>query len=314
VKPLSDAALARLREAIDRPDGGARYTVHELLGRGGMGTVFRATDEVLGREVALKVLSTEQETPGVARRLEREARVLARLEHSGIVAVHDAGVLADGRPFYVMRLVRGRRLDDQAREDGRGDLLRRFLAVCDAVSFAHARGVIHRDLKPSNVMVGEFGEVMVLDWGVAKINDVDDERGDLAESVPGDTADGVAVGTPGFMAPEQASGGALVDARADVYGLGAVLGDLLAVQENPIPAPLRAIVDRATAERAEDRYPTVDALAADVRAWLDAAPVSAYRESPWERFARFYGRNQAIILLLLAYLVARALILAWRGG
>jgi serine/threonine-protein kinase len=313
VKPLSDAALARLREAIDRPDGGARYTVHELLGRGGMGTVFRATDEVLGREVALKVLSTEQETPGVARRLEREARVLARLEHSGIVAVHDAGVLADGRPFYVMRLVRGRRLDDQAREDGRGDLLRRFLAVCDAVSFAHARGVIHRDLKPSNVMVGEFGEVMVLDWGVAKINDVDDERGDLAESVPGDTADGVAVGTPGFMAPEQASGGALVDARADVYGLGAVLGDLLAVQEHPLQAPLRAIVVRATAERADDRYPTVDALAADVRAWLDSAPVSAYRESPWERFARFYGRNQAIILLLLAYLVVRVLILAWRG-
>jgi serine/threonine protein kinase len=310
---MSDAALSRLREAVDRPDGGSRYTVHELLGRGGMGTVFRATDEVLGREVALKVLSTEQETTGVARRLEREARVLARLEHPGIVAVHDAGVLDDGRPFYVMRLVRGRRLDDQAREDGRGDLLRRFLAICDAVSFAHARGVIHRDLKPSNVMVGEFGEVLVLDWGVAKVSDITEEAGISRDPAPGDTGDGIAVGTPGFMAPEQATGGASVDARADVYGLGAMLRDLLAVQEHPLPAPLRAIVDRATADDAAGRYPEVDSLAADIRAWLDSAPVSAYRERPWERLARFYRRNQALILLLLAYLVVRVLILVWRG-
>jgi serine/threonine protein kinase len=312
MKPLSDAAIARLRDAVDRPDAGDRYEVHELLGRGGMGTVYRATDRVLARDVALKVLSTEQESDPVAQRLQRESRVLARLEHPGIVAVHDAGTLADGRPFYVMRLVRGRRLDEQARDDGRGDLFRRFLAICDAVSFAHARGVIHRDLKPSNVMVGEFGEVLVLDWGVAKVSDAGKERGSASGATPEDADAGVAVGTPGFMAPEQASGATSVDARADVYGLGAMLRGLLATHGHPIPPPLQAIVVRATAERATDRYATVDALAADVRAWLDAAPVSAYRERPWEKLARFYRRNEALILLLLAYLVVRMIILVWR--
>jgi serine/threonine protein kinase len=146
VKPLSDAALARLRDAVDRPDAGDRYEIHELLGRGGMGSVYRATDRVLQRDVALKVLTTERDQEEIAQRLERESRVLAALEHPGIVAVHDAGRLADGRPFHVMRLVRGRRLDEQGRLAGRGQLLRLFLAVCDAVSFAHSRGVIHRDL------------------------------------------------------------------------------------------------------------------------------------------------------------------------
>jgi serine/threonine-protein kinase len=174
---LSDAAIARLRDAIDRPDAGERYAVHELIGRGGMGAVYRATDRTLQRDVAIKVLPAEVDQREVVRRLEREARVLATLEHPGIVAVHDAGSLGDGRPFYIMRLVRGRRLDDQARQENRGQRLRRFLAVCDAVSFAHSRGVIHRDLKPSNVMVGEFGEVLVLDWGVAKVAGIPERSG-----------------------------------------------------------------------------------------------------------------------------------------
>src|SRR5688572_26836607 len=134
MKPLSDAALERLREAVDRPDAGERYEIHELLGRGGMGAVYRATDRVLQREVALKVLSTEVEQEDIARRVDREARLLAALEHPGIVAVHDAARLADGRPYYVMKLVRGRRLDEQGRITGRGQLLRLFLSVCDAVS------------------------------------------------------------------------------------------------------------------------------------------------------------------------------------
>ena len=311
---LSDAAIARLRDAVDRPQAGERYVVRELLGRGGMGAVYRATDQVLGRDVALKVLATEQEAGGVAERLRREARVLASLEHPGIVAIHDAGTLDDGRPFYVMRLVRGRRLDEQARQDSRGELLRRFLAVCDAVSFAHARGVIHRDLKPGNVMVGEFGEVLVLDWGVAKVSAAPDVPVGRGTAVgPGATGDGVAVGTPGFMAPEQAEGGASTDRRADVFSLGAMLRGLAGADGRAMSAPLRAIVAKATAADAAERYPTVDALADDVRAWLDAAPVSAYREQPWERLLRFYRRNQALILLLLAYLVVRVLILLWRG-
>jgi serine/threonine-protein kinase len=311
---LTDAAVARLRDAIDRPHAGERYDVHELLGRGGMGAVYRATDRLLQRNVALKVLPPELEQQDIVRRLEREARVLASLEHPGIVAVHDAGTLGDGRPFYIMRLVRGRRLDEQARDEGRGQRLRRFLAVCDAVSFAHSRGVIHRDLKPSNVMVGEFGEVLVLDWGVAKLaGETDLTTPGSGPATAGDhTADGVAVGTPGYMAPEQASGAReAIDARADVYGLGALLRELLG--PDGVPAPLRAIVARATASSVAARYPSVDALAADVRAWLDGAAVSAYAEPVWEKVARFYRRNSALILLLLAYLVVRLFILWWRG-
>lgn len=309
---MSDAAVERLRDAVDRPDGGDRYEVHELLGRGGMGAVYRATDRLLGRDVALKVITTELEHGDIARRLEREARVLAALEHPGIVAIHDAGMLTDGRPFYVMRLVRGRRLDEQVRSESRGERLRRFLSVCDAVSFAHSRGVIHRDLKPANVMVGEFGEVVVLDWGVAKV--AADES--VATTYPmsgvnGDTADGVVIGTPGFMAPEQTAGTTRIDGRADVFALGAILRELAGVKK--VPAPLHAVINRATALNQEERYASVDALAADVRAWLDGAAVSAYSESIWERLWRFYRRNNALILLLLAYLVVRLFILWWRG-
>jgi serine/threonine-protein kinase len=312
VKPLSDAAVSRLRDAVERPDGGDRYAVHELLGRGGMGAVYRATDRSLGRDVALKVMTTELDHEDVARRLQREARVLAALEHPGIVAVHDSGVLADGRPFYVMRLVRGRRLDEHVRQESRGERLRRFLSVCDAVSFAHSRGVIHRDLKPANVMVGEFGEVLVLDWGVAKVAADESITSSLGEAASaGDTADGLAIGTPGFMAPEQSSRANRVDGRADVFALGAMLRELMGVEK--VPPPLKAVIARATAPEADDRYATVDALAAEVRAWLDGAAVSAYRESVGERALRFYKRNSALILLLLAYLTMRLFILWWRG-
>ncbi|HEX6944257.1 MAG TPA: serine/threonine-protein kinase [Gemmatimonadaceae bacterium] len=313
MKPLSDSAVARLREVVDRPDAGDRYAVHELLGRGGMGAVYRATDQLLNRDVALKVLTTELEQDDIARRLQREARVLAALDHPGIVAIHDAGILEDGRPFYVMRLVRGRRLDEQARDESLGERLRRFLSVCDAVSFAHSRGVIHRDLKPANVMVGEFGEVLVLDWGVAKLSG--EERAStgsgFGEGVDGITGDGIAVGTPGFMAPEQSAGDQTVDVRADVFALGAMLRDLAGAEK--APAPLRAISARATAPHAQDRYASVDALAADVRAWLDGKPVSAYAESLLEKALRFYRRNSALIVLLLAYLAVRLFILWWRG-
>lgn len=320
MKPLSDAAIARLRDAVDRPDAGDRYEIHELLGRGGMGAVYRASDRRLRRDVALKVLTTELERGELARRLEQEARVLARLEHPGIISVHDAGELADGRPFYVMRLVRGRRLDELAREESPGQVLRRFLAVCDAVSFAHSRGVIHRDLKPGNVMVGEFGEVLVLDWGVAKIAGGGPAGADPSvpaearrhHEVEPDTADGAIIGTPGYIPPEQSGGGKpAVDVRVDVFGLGVMLRRLL---DGARPAaPLRAILARATAEDPAARYASVDALAADVRAWLDGTAVSAYRESALERGVRFYRRNNALILLLLAYLVVRLFILWWRG-
>ena len=296
---LTDAALAHLRDTLERPNAGPRYEVGELLGRGGMGAVYRAHDRDLDRDVALKVLAVDAVAADDAERLVREATLLAQLDHPGIVTVHDRGILADGRPFYVMRLVRGARLDAHAPGVSRGDLLRLFLRICDAVGFAHARGIIHRDLKPGNVMVGEYGEAFVLDWGIAK-------RALEAGLTP------EAAGTPGFMAPEQAAGHDN-DVRVDVYGLGAMLRDLLGRQPTPVPRPLAAIVGRATAFRATDRYASVGELGDDVRRWLDGEPVKAYPENLLERGARLYQRHQLLVLLLAAYALVRVAILLTRG-
>lgn len=173
---LPDEAVRRLRRAADRPEtADTPYTIVEELGRGGMGTVYRAVDARLDREVALKVSTLGQADPEEAERMHKEARVMARLEHPGIVPVHDAGELPDGRMYYAMRLIRGERLDRWAEGRTLSDCLGVFRKVCEAVAFAHAHGVIHRDLKPANVMIGAFGEVLVLDWGVAR------RRGEPAE-------------------------------------------------------------------------------------------------------------------------------------
>jgi serine/threonine-protein kinase len=318
-RDLSDAAIRHLRETIDRPDAGERFEVQALIGKGGMGRVYQVHDRLLGRDVALKVLSLDAETASLAERLGREARVLAQLEHPGIAAIHDAGTLTDGRPYYLMRLVRGVSLADPTAIRTRGERLRVFLRICDAVSFAHARGIVHRDLKPGNVMIGEFGDVVVLDWGVAKVlrDTADVASSESTDRVASDdeTRDGVVVGTPGFMAPEQAAGSSKdVDGRSDVYSLGALLQFLLSAGEtSPVPHALSAIIARATAREAASRYPEVTHLADDVRRWLDAEPVSAYRETVAERVARWYTRNRTLVLLLLSYAVVRVTILVWRG-
>ncbi len=261
---LSDAAVDRLRALGRWPEfESGRYSVTEEIGRGGMGTVFLAVDDELGREVAIKIPNALA-SADLERRLRSEARVLARLEHPGIVPIHDAGRLADGRLFYVMKRVRGRTLHEQLqRVPDLTERLRIFERICEPVAFAHAQGFIHRDLKPENVMVGSFGEVMVMDWGVAKAvgsrqssvvshsrqsqSPFDEAQGDpepvegatvpvdsrhpqstAAAVLPVETAAGTVVGTVGFMAPEQARGAAAdVDERADVYGLGAILFLLL---------------------------------------------------------------------------------------
>src|SRR6202050_5044985 len=171
MKSLSDKAIERLRAGADEPDlAGTRYRLLQRVARGGMGVVYAAEDERLERRVALKVLDVPGADGDLANRLMREARVLARLEHPGIVPVHDVGTLADGRVFYTMKFVEGQRLDKFIEGvESVPDRLRLFLRICEAVAFAHARGVLHRDLKPANVMIGPFGEVLVLDWGLAKI-------------------------------------------------------------------------------------------------------------------------------------------------
>ncbi len=284
---VSDAAIERLRGVADRPDfAGTRYDVADEIGRGGMGVVFRAHDRELDRDVAVKV--TAWKTDSDAARLRREARTLASLEHTGIVPVHDVGRLADGRVFLVMGLVRGERLDAHARALPLLDRLRLFDRVCDTIAFAHAHGVIHRDLTPANIMVGAFGQVQILDWGLA------------GGSEPG--------GTDGFMAPEQAT--PAFDARVDVYALGAILARLA---EGERQAPLASIARRATSTDPASRYPGVADLAADVRRFADGQAVLAHREGAVERAARLARTYRTPLALVLTYLAVRVLLLLWAG-
>jgi eukaryotic-like serine/threonine-protein kinase len=330
---IPDAALDRLRDAADWPDlGDTKYVVRERIGHGGMGTVYRALDRELGREVAIKVLNAADAPSGLAKRMIREARTLARLEHPGIVPVHDVGTLADGRVFYVMKLVRGKRLDEHASANvSTTDLLRAFERICDAVGFAHAHDVIHRDLKPENVMVGPFGEVLVMDWGVAKVlGTVPDEalpsrrRNAPPQSTSSEerTDHGVVLGTPGYMAPEQAAGRSdVVSPRTDVYALGALLfflltgrspataDDSFTLAPAQIPRPLAAIVAKAMNADPAQRYESAEALASDVTAYRSGLPVSAYRESIVERVGRVVQKYRTPILLVLAYLLMRVLLI-----
>ena len=329
---LSDAAIRRLQEAAQAPDlSGTKYELMDRIGQGGMGTVYRVRDRELGREVALKAMRLPEASPDIAARMLREARTLARLEHPGIVPVHDVGMLNDGRAFYAMKLVRGAPLDALP-PSPLVDRLRIVERICEAVAFAHAHGVVHRDLKPQNVMVGPFGEVLVMDWGVAKLmagaaaslgeHETRDAAGDAPGAPAPNTGHGVVLGTPGYMAPEQAGGDpALVDARADVYSLGALLRDLClsasdhgdAKRDRALPRPLQAIIQKAMAADPAARYGDVTALARDVASFRAAEPVTAYRENLLERTRRFAIRYSTPILLVLAYLVMRITLLAVRG-
>jgi serine/threonine protein kinase len=266
---VTDRVLEHLREVIETPDvSGTRYEVREEIGRGGMGVVYQAWDRDLERAVALKVIETGPVD---------EARTLARLEHPGLVPVYDSGTLPDGRAFYAMRLVEGKRLDRYLREEpALPARLRVFEKICEAVAFAHDRGVVHCDLKPQNVMTGPFGEVFVMDWGIAN------------------TRSGEA-GTPPYRCPERER-----TARSDVYALGRMLAEL-----GPLPRPLAAVAGRASAENPGARYASVQELAADVGRYLDGEAVMAHRESAGERTWRFARRNQVLLLLLATYLVVK---------
>jgi serine/threonine protein kinase len=238
-----------------------------------------------------------------------------------------------------MKLVRGHRLDEIApRLTDIAAALRIVLRICEAVGFAHAHGVIHRDLKPENIMVGEFGEVLVLDWGVAKVREATasahatmltsegQARGE------GDTAFGTRIGTPAYMAPEQASGDVdRMDERTDVFGIGAILAVLLlqgpwvngdgkppAAESLPraldqarpaLPRPLRSIARRALAPSPAERYDSVTSLADDLTRFLDARSVSAHPEGPFERAGRFVSRYRFVVALVVTYMVLRILLI-----
>jgi serine/threonine protein kinase/Flp pilus assembly protein TadD len=323
-----------------QPETRERYTLSRLHARGGIGQVWLALDCDLGRQVALKELRPERagDTAHWARFLE-EAKVTGQLEHPAIVPVYElARRSADGQPFYTMRFVRGRTLSEAIRDYHRrraagaagpldlAALLNAFVAVCNAAAYAHSRGVIHRDLKPQNVVLGDFGEVVVLDWGLAKLVDRPEDAAVLSSVAlgPADgreaTVAGQVLGTPAYMPPEQAEGAA-VDHRSDVYGLGAILYEILAgrppfegpdpldvlrrvVRDVPArprevvptaPRPLEAACLKALAKVPADRYGSAIELADEVRRFLADEPVRAYREPAVARAGRWMRRHKTLV-------------------
>src|SRR3954453_18749263 len=334
---------------------GQRFRILRPHARGGLGAVFVALDSELNREVALKqILDRHADDPDSRARFLLEAEVTGRLEHPRVVPVYGLGCDAEGRPFYAMRLVKGQSLKEAVEHfhaaGGAGDprrwnlelrrLLGRFVAVCNVVAYAHSRGVLHRDLKPANILLGPYGETLVVDWGLAKVVG----RGEAAArsgaveatlqpgsgSGSSETLPGTALGTPAYMSPEQAEGRLdQVGPLSDVYSLGATLYCLLTgkppidetevgealrrVQRGEFPPPrtvrpsvpqgLEAICLKAMALKPEERYPSAPALAEDLEHWRAGEPASAYRAPPAVRLTRWGRRHRTAAVGIGALLV-----------
>ncbi len=338
-EPDDGETAADLDRTVDLSIGaatsnGQRFRLLRPHARGGLGAVFVALDSELKREVALKqILDQHADDPTSRQRFVAEAEITGGLEHPGVVPVYGLGSYADGRPYYAMRFIRGESLKEAIESFHRGGpaggrplelrkLLRRFLDVCNAIDYAHSRGVIHRDIKPANIILGQHGETLVVDWGLAKaVGRADPSIGERtiapSSGSSSETLPGSALGTPAYMSPEQARGE--LDALgpcSDVYSLGATLyclltgkppfeaDDLGAIlraveagrfatprQLDPsLDRPLEAICLKAMATEPQDRYPSAKALADDLERWMADEPVTAWRE-PVSRWLRRWSRR-----------------------
>lgn len=310
IPPVSAITHVELKKQPTLDLGGFkdRYEMRAVLGIGGMGEVQLSKDKLIGRDVALKVMHAGPDADEDAReRFVREARIQGQLEHPSIVPVYDLGVDPQGGVFFTMKRVRGMTLQDVLDKIAEGDaetrqkfsrrkLLTALRTVCLAMDFAHLRGVIHRDLKPANIILGDFGEVYVLDWGLAKIMDGSDtpspEAIELTVNALHKTADGLMLGTPGYMPPEQACGELeAVDARADIYSLGALLFEILCGEplhpphslDSLIQSTLRGADARASMRGTRDSPPE-----------LDEVCVKATSQDPAERYTRARSISEAI--------------------
>jgi tetratricopeptide (TPR) repeat protein len=333
-----------------------RFARLHLHAQGGIGRVWLARDAVLGRDVALKEPRPDcADSPGLVARFIEEAQITGRLEHPGIVPVYEMGHRGDGLPFYAMRFVKGRTLRQAAveyqrrcKEGGAGalelrELLTAFVAVCNAVAYAHSRGILHRDLKGQNVVLGDFGEVLVLDWGLAKVLQQPEATeaapdGPAAPARPASlTQAGSVLGTPGFMSPEQAEGRLeRLGPASDVYSLGALLYEILTgrppfqggktaevlrqvIHEPPVPprrrvpatpAALEAVCLKALAKDPVARYASARELAGEVEHWLADEPVAAYCEPLLARVGRWTRRHRSWTAAAAALLLTATAFLA----
>lgn len=345
--PFVASGVAAADVDIPASAGPGRFRVVRLHARGGLGEVSIAQDVELNREVALKEIQTRfASDPGSRSRFVVEAEITGGLEHPGIVPVYGLGQYADGRPYYAMRFIRGQSLQDAADEFHAGSeestrydryyslefrkLLRRFVDVCEAMAYAHNRGVLHRDLKPGNIMLGKYGETLIVDWGLAKVMGEDSPTpAEFEEPVlqprsgsgSAPTEMGSAIGTPAFMSPEQAAGRVSeLGPTSDVYSLGATLYYLLVgrlpyerqeiakllrkVQTGEFPSPrslmpsipkqLEAICMRAMALEQAERYDSPHALAEDIELYLADEPVAAIRDPFFVRMRRWIRKHQTL--------------------
>jgi WD40 repeat protein/serine/threonine protein kinase len=335
--PHVEADLPAMQKVPDNA-----YAIGDEIARGGMGKILSARDRRLRRDIVIKVTRAGHVDP----RFEREALITARLQHPSIVRVYEAGLLGDGRAFYAMERVRGRSLEKILEESTnvqeRLALLPHAIAVADAIAYAHSEGVLHRDLKPSNVLIGPFGETVVIDWGLAK----DLRAGEAAESLDPATPSargsdssgalltqvGAVMGTPSYMAPEQARGDAS-DERTDIYALGALLYTLLSgvpphrgrtteevlesvaegrrvplvERESALPPELVTIVERAMAHKAAERYQDAKELADDLRAFAAGKLVASHQYSLWRLVRRFVARHKISVSVVAFAVVVLAI-------